>query len=134
MMERAAAASREGRTDQAIELYRNVIARRKDTEDAYRRLALIHWRAGRPREAVATLEEALRNGVTQSEVRIKLAQYLAESGQPGRAIALLEHDAAGDPDALVALGNAFALAGRTAEAIRTFQALAAARSRQRPGL
>jgi arylsulfatase A-like enzyme/Flp pilus assembly protein TadD len=125
MMERAAAASREGRTDQAIELYRSVIDRRKDTEDAYRRLALIHWRAGRPREAVATLEEALRNGVTQSEVRIKLAQYLAEAGQPGRAIALLEHDAAGDPDALVALGNAFALAGRTAEAIRTFQALAA---------
>ena len=28
------------------------------------------------------------NGVTQSEVRIKLAQYLAESGQPAKAIAL----------------------------------------------
>jgi arylsulfatase A-like enzyme/tetratricopeptide (TPR) repeat protein len=125
MMERAAAADREGRASQAIDLYRTVIARRKDTEDAYRKLALLHWRAGRPGEAVATLEEALKNGVTQSEVRIKLAQYLAESGQPVRAIALLEHDAAGDPDALVALGNAFAMAGRGAEAMRTFQQLAA---------
>jgi arylsulfatase A-like enzyme/Flp pilus assembly protein TadD len=125
MMERAAAADREGRADRAIELYRAVIARRKDTEDAYRKLALIHWRAGRAGEAVATLEEALKNGVTQSEVRIKLAQYLAESGQPARAIALLEHDAAGDPDALVALGNALAMAGREAEAMRTFQQLAA---------
>ena len=42
----------------------------------------------------------LRAGVTQSEVRIKLAQYLAESGQPGKAIALMEHDAGDDPDAL----------------------------------
>ena len=125
MMERAAAAGREGRSDRAIELYRAVIARRKDMEDAYRKLALIHWRAGRPAEAVATLEEALKNGVTQSEVRIKLAQYLAESGQPARAIALLEHDAAGDPDALVALGNAFAIAGSQTDAMRTFEQLAA---------
>ena len=61
-----------------------------------------------------------RNGVTQSEVRNKLGQYLAESGQAQRAIALLEHDAGDDPDALVALGNAYQLAGRRADALAAF--------------
>ena len=122
-MQRAAAANREGRTAEAITLLQGVIARRPDTEDAYRKLALLHWRAGRPADAIATLEAALRNGVTQSEVRIKLAQYLAESGQAARAVALLEHDAGDDPDALIALGNAYTLTGRPREALRTYRHL-----------
>ena len=104
-------------------MYKSVIAKRPDTEDAYRRLALIYWRRGQPREAVATLEAALKNGITQSEVRIKLGQYLAESGQPDKAIALLAGEAGDDPDALVALGNAYQLGDRPADAIRTFKRL-----------
>jgi arylsulfatase A-like enzyme/Tfp pilus assembly protein PilF len=123
MLTKATEASRAGRVDEAIDTYRTVIARRPDTEDAYRKLALVYWRTGRPRLAIETLETALRNGVTQSEVRIKLAQYLAESGQPAKAIALLEKDVGDDPDALIALGNAFTLAGRNAEAARTFTRL-----------
>jgi arylsulfatase A-like enzyme/Flp pilus assembly protein TadD len=123
LMTRAAEALRQGRSDEAMGMYQRVIARRPDTEDAYRKLALVHWRAGRAEEAIATLETALRSGVTQSEVRIKLAQYLAESGQPDKAIALLEHDAGEDPDALIALGNAYQLAGRSSEAVRTFRRL-----------
>ncbi len=65
-------------------------------------------------------ETALRNGVTQREVRIKLGQYLAESGQARKAIALLEHDNDNDPDVLIALGNAYVGAGRIADAVRTF--------------
>jgi arylsulfatase A-like enzyme/Tfp pilus assembly protein PilF len=118
-------AFRGGRTDEAIGIYRAIIAKRPDTEDAYRKLALVYWRAGRPRLAIETLEAALRAGVTQSEVRIKLAQYLAESGQPAKAIALLEGDAGNDPDALVALGNALMMAGRNAEAVRTYGRLLA---------
>jgi Flp pilus assembly protein TadD len=56
-------------------------------------------------------------------VRIKLGQYLAEAGQPDKAIALLEHDAENDPDAQLNLGNAYTLAGRNADAIRTFTQL-----------
>ena len=119
-MQRAGDAHKAGRTGEAIDLYRSVIAKRPDTEDAYRRLALIYWRGGQPREAIATLESALRSGVTQREVRNKLGQYLAESGQAQRAIALLEHDAGDDPDALVALGNAYQLAGRRADAFAAF--------------
>ena len=95
-------------------------ARRSDTEDAYRKLALVLLAHGRPREAVATLESALRAGVTQSEVLIKLGQYLAESGQPAKAIALLERHPGDDPDALIVLGNAYAMAGRLPEARRVF--------------
>ncbi|HEX6322490.1 MAG TPA: sulfatase-like hydrolase/transferase, partial [Vicinamibacterales bacterium] len=89
MLARAGDAQREGRVDEAVSLYRQVIERRADTEDAYRKLALVYWRQGRAREAIETLEAALKAGVTQSEVRIKLGQYLAESGQPAKAIELL---------------------------------------------
>jgi arylsulfatase A-like enzyme/Flp pilus assembly protein TadD len=123
MMQRAGEAVRSGRAGEAEEIYRSIIARRPDTEDAYRQLALLYWRAGRAPEAVGTLEAALRAGVTQTEVRIKLAQYLAESGQPDRAIALMERDAGDDPDALVALGNAYLVSGRTADALATFRHL-----------
>jgi arylsulfatase A-like enzyme/Flp pilus assembly protein TadD len=125
MLDRGTAAMREGRADEAARLFTDVIAKRPDTEDAYRKLALIHWRAGRARQAIETLESALRSGVTQSEVRIKLAQYLAESGEAGKAIALLERDTGDDPDALTALGNAYIAAGHNAEAIRTFRRLLA---------
>jgi len=121
MLTRAADASRAGLRDEAIGLYRSVIAKRPDTEDAYRRLALIYWRGGDAKSAVATLESALRSGVTQSEVRIKLAQYLAESGEARKAIDLLEHDSADDPDDLIALGNAYTAANRSTDAIRTFR-------------
>jgi len=120
MMNRAAEAFAHRNPDEAIALYSEVIRRRPDTEDAYRKLALVFWRTGRPREAVATLESALRAGVTQSEVLIKLGQYLAESGQPAKAIALLARHPGDDPDALIVLGNAYTIAGRLPEARRIF--------------
>jgi len=125
MLTQAGEATRAGKRDEAVALYRKVIAERPDTEDAYRKLALLYWREGRASDAVTTLEAALRAGVTQSEVRIKLAQYLAESGQPDRAIALMERDAGDDPDALVALGNAYLVSGRGDDALRTFRHLLA---------
>jgi len=124
-MTRAADAFRQGRLTESIEMYKSVIAKRADTEDAYRKLALVYWRSGRAAEAITTLETALRNGVTQSEVRIKLGQYLAQSGQAEKAVALLAADAGDDPDALIALGNAYQLAGRTGDAIATFKRLLA---------
>ena len=119
-------AVRAGRPQDAAALYKSVIAQRPDTEDAYRKLALVYWRAGDARDAVATLEDALRHGVTQSEVRIRLAQYLAESGQPGKAIELLSTtEMTNDPDALVVLGNAYQIAGKLNDAERTFARLLA---------
>jgi len=122
-MTRAADAFRQGRLDEAIEMYQSVIAKRADTEDAYRKLALAYWRGGRAADAITTLETALRNGVTQSEVRIKLGQYLAQAGQADKAIALLAGEEGDDPDALIALGNAYQLADRPDDAIRTYKRL-----------
>jgi superkiller protein 3 len=116
-------AVRARRMDEAVEIYRSVIARRPDTEDAYRKLALIYWRTNRPALAIQTLELALKNGITQSEVRIKLGQYLAEAGQPQKAIDLLRNTAGSDPDALIALGNAYNMAGRFADASSTYRRL-----------
>jgi tetratricopeptide (TPR) repeat protein len=104
-------------------MYKSVISKRADTEDAYRKLALAYWRGGRASDAITTLETALRNGITQSEVRIKLGQYLAQAGQPDKAIALLADEEGDDPDALVALGNAYQLADRPDDAIRTYKRL-----------
>jgi arylsulfatase A-like enzyme/Flp pilus assembly protein TadD len=118
-------ALRANRVDEAVETYRAIIARRPDTEDAYRKLALVYWRTNRPALAIQTLELALKNGITQSEVRIKLGQYLAESGQPQKAIDLLKGTAGSDPDALIALGNAYNMAGRVADAAATYRRLLA---------
>ena len=59
--------------------------------------------------------------VAKAEVKIKLGEYLAQSGQPAKAIALLSSFAGDDPDALVALGNAYQISGKRAEAVKTFQ-------------
>lgn len=125
MLTRANDALRAGRAQEAADTYRAIIQKRPDTEDAYRKLALVYWRSGRAADAIGTLELALRNGVTQSEVRIRLAQYLAEAGQPAKAIELLKDTAGSDPDALIALGNAYTLAGRLKDASAIFQRLIA---------
>lgn len=124
-MTTAMTAFREGKPADAIAMYQTVISRRPDMEDAYRKLAFVYWRTGRAAEAISTLESALRAGITQSEVKIKLGEYLAQSGQPGKAIQLLASFGNDDPDALIALGNAYQISGRNADAIKTFQHLAA---------
>ncbi len=121
MMHQATDAYQQGRVPEAIDLYKKVIARRADTEDAYRYLAFVYWRTGQPHDAIATLESALKHGVTQGEVRIKLGEYLSEIGQAGRAIELLQDAAGEDPDALLALGIAYGDGGRGADAIATFK-------------
>ena len=53
--------------------------------------------------------------ITQSEVRIKLGQYPAESGQPGKAVRTPRgRGPATTPTRSFALGNAYQLGGRSA--------------------
>jgi hypothetical protein len=74
----------------------------------YCQLALIYWRtAARPSDLDA--RAALKNGVTQSEVRIKLrALAVKPAGQGDRAARVVRGD---DPDALVALATRGELEG-----------------------
>ncbi len=110
-----------GRLKEAAAAFQQAIDRRADTADAYRYLAFVYWQAGRPRDAIDTLETALKRGVSHRDISVKLGIYLAETGGAARAIALLEGLAGDDTEALNALGIAYGHANRSAEAMRTFR-------------
>ncbi len=110
-----------GRLPEAAQKFADVIARRPDTADAYRYLAFVQWEAGRPAEAIATLERALARGITQRDVRVKLGLYLAQMGEAARAITILESMSPDDSEVLNALGIAYGEDGRTDHARRTFE-------------
>jgi arylsulfatase A-like enzyme/Flp pilus assembly protein TadD len=111
-----------GRADEAVALLKSVISRRADTADAYISLAHAYWEAGDPRQAIATLEQGLKNGAPDRDIRIRLGLYLAESHiDSGRAIKLLEGMPPTDVEALNGLGVAYGDAGRHAEAMQTFK-------------
>ena len=110
-----------GRLPEAAQRFADVITRRPDTADAYRYLAFVQWEAGRPAEAIATLERALARGITQRDVRVKLGLYLAQTGEAGRAITILESMSPDDSEVLNALGIAYGQGGRAGDARRTFE-------------
>jgi arylsulfatase A-like enzyme/Flp pilus assembly protein TadD len=121
MLHRAREAFQAGRTAEAIDTYQQVIARRPDTADAYRNMAFALWQLGRPGAAVATLQAALRNGVSGREIPMKLGIYLSQLGQAVKAIPLLEALPQDDTEVLNALGMAYGQAGRAADAMRAFR-------------
>lgn len=113
-----------GRSAQAVEAYRTVIARRPDMGVAYRRLAFIQWESGAAADALATLRDALERNGPDAEIEIRLGTYLAELGSAGEAIPILERVTAAQPpsaEGMNALGIAYARAGRSAEALRAFE-------------
>jgi arylsulfatase A-like enzyme/Flp pilus assembly protein TadD len=120
-MHDAVALDEEGRTPAAIELYRQVLARRPDMMAAARHLAFDDWRTGSTPAAIETLRAALKAGPTPG-ARIQLGTYLVEVGRASEALTLLEGAAETEPtlDALNALGIAYARTGKTSEALAVF--------------
>jgi arylsulfatase A-like enzyme/Tfp pilus assembly protein PilF len=118
-----------GRSAEAIESYRRVIARRPDMGLAYRRLAYIQWEVGATIEAIGTLREALARNGSDVDVEIRLGTYLAETGNVAEAIPMLERATAAAPDnndGLNALGIAYARADRSDEAMTAFERILSA--------
>ena len=116
----------QGRVGEAVKLFNSVIARRNDTVDAYIQLAYVYYESGQIEPAIATLEQALRNGVPDRDVRIRLGLYLAETGvDTGRAIKLLEGLPDTDAEALNSLGVAYGAADRYQDAIKAFRRILA---------
>ena len=112
----------QGKTRDAIAMFKNVIARRPDTADAYISLSHTYWEAGDPTDAIATLEQAMKAGAPDRNVRIRLGLYLAESHvDPRRAIQLLEGMGNDDVEALNGLGVAYGDAGRYEDAMGAFK-------------
>lgn len=118
----ATQAFQQGDRSRGIALLESVIARRRDTADAYISLAYAHWEAGDLRAAVNVLESGLRNGAPDRDIRVRLAVYMAESGiDPARAVALLEGMPATDAEAQNGLGVALTHAGRLGSAADAFK-------------
>ena len=91
---------------------------------AYARFLL---RQGRPREAIAPLEGAMKRFPNSAEVNTQLGRALLEQGDLARAIAHLERAVAADPAAAQAhllLAKAYMRSGRAAEAQPHFDAAA----------
>src|SRR5438132_5316898 len=107
----------------AVQIYERVIARRPDMAIAYRHLAFVQWERGDVSAALKTLQRAVAAGVTETSVVTQLGEYLAETGEPGKAIEMLQplaKDPNADADTLNALGIALARGGRRDEARRVF--------------
>ena len=112
------------RFDEAVQVYRQVIARRPDMALAYKHLAFVEWERGNVRGALDVLQQAIRSGVTASSVVTQLGSYLSDSGRPDQAVRILEplaKDADTDPDTLNALGIAYAQSGHAAQARSIFE-------------
>jgi tetratricopeptide (TPR) repeat protein len=111
-----------GRLSEAEHAYRGIIAKRADMIIAYRHLGYILWSLGRPREAISVMKQALSASPDDEGLRTQLANYLTETGGAGEAIALLTAGrSSDDPEALNALGIAYARSGRREEAFATFK-------------
>jgi arylsulfatase A-like enzyme/Tfp pilus assembly protein PilF len=111
-----------GRIPEAIQTFERVIAKRPDLVDAYRYMAYVYWQAGQPAAAIKTLEATFTLGIADQDIRTRLGTFLAETGQPGKAITVLASAPVDDVEAMNALGIAYGQAGKNAEALRTFEA------------
>jgi arylsulfatase A-like enzyme/Flp pilus assembly protein TadD len=120
-LQQAIAAVQAGRSAEAIGILQDLIAQRPDDAEAYIDLSIAYWQSDQPDRAIGTLQSAVRRGLPQRELRLKLGTCLALSGKGAQAISILEGLAPDDPDAENALGLAYSQVGRTAEALRTFR-------------
>lgn len=120
-MQDAAVLDAAGRIQDAIPLYREILARRPDMIATARHLAFDYWRLGDADAAITTLQAGLRSAGHSPGTELQLGSYLLESGHPREAIVLLTDAAESERsfDALSALGLAYARAGRSADAFAT---------------
>jgi choline-sulfatase len=110
--------------DDAIAIYRRVVAARPTMALGYKNLAFLQWQSGDAQGAIKTLEQAFRANAVEPSMTTQLGTYLAGVGRPAEAIALLEPLTApvpADPEALNALGIAYARAGNDARAQALFE-------------
>lgn len=108
------------RYPEAIAMFERVIGRRPDLVDAYRYMAYVYWQMGQPAPAIKTLEATITLGISDQDIRTRLATFYAQTGQPQKGISLLTGSPADDVEAQNAIGIAYAQAGREADAMAAF--------------
>ncbi len=114
--ERALALTGERNYGEAATVLQSVVNDRPDFAAAYLNLASVFIASGEPRRAVALLENAATQGVTNSELRGRLGVAYLASGDPRHAAATLEPiarpDVPGGLEAMNTLGIALTQVGR----------------------
>lgn len=118
---RAALAAMRGKTDEAIALYRQAVARQPLRPELHNDLAALLARSGHDTEAVSEYEEALRLAPLQYDARMNLGTLLIRLQRTDEAVAHFERAAQSRPESPephIYLALVFARTGRTAEAIR----------------
>jgi arylsulfatase A-like enzyme/Flp pilus assembly protein TadD len=123
MHEEASDLFREGRTEEALALLRDVLEKQPRSSFAYQKLAYALHQLGRTPEAVLVLEEAVSRGVTDLSLLALLGSYLIEVSDLPRALPLLEGLASEHPEFAEAhntLGVAYARMGRADDAEKEF--------------
>ncbi|HEY3885861.1 MAG TPA: tetratricopeptide repeat protein, partial [Vicinamibacterales bacterium] len=116
-------AFQKGQVAKAFELYERVIDARPSMPLGYTNLAFLQWQSGDAQSAIKTLERAMHAGATAPNMATELGSYIAQAGKPSDAVALLEPIVSNtpNPDALNAIGIAYAREGRDGQALASFQ-------------
>jgi 2-polyprenyl-3-methyl-5-hydroxy-6-metoxy-1,4-benzoquinol methylase/Tfp pilus assembly protein PilF len=124
-LEEALDALRAGRLDQAQALARNVADAEPSREDAWRILAEVAQRQGRPADAAQVLKDGISQNAKSSKLFTLLGLLLRDSGHLPDAETALRHARGLDPksrDAALNLGNILAQQHKLQEAEEVFRA------------
>ncbi|MFT7623288.1 MAG: tetratricopeptide (TPR) repeat protein, partial [Myxococcota bacterium] len=124
LQERGELLVKQGRMEQAREVFSKIVAAQPNNAPARMRLAVLLTDLGYPQKAVPHFEKLYQQGRSGPEVYIKFAKALIGSGQPDRAIEelkiFLEHNPK-NLEGLVNLGHAYVQRQRYEEAMATLE-------------
>lgn len=113
----------QGKTEQAIELYREAAALMPQDEDVHYNLGIALARSGKTNEALAAYETALKILPDYAEVHNNVGNLLLRMGRSDEAIQHLRAAIKAVPDYASAhnnLGNALRMTGQLEESMRLF--------------
>lgn len=114
----------QGKTDAAMQQFREALRIKADYADAHNNVGLAFWRQARLEEAAAQYRQALQYDPDSAETHSNLGLVLTAQGRTDEAIAQLSEAVRLDPEFAGAhnnLGNALREAGRTQEAIARYE-------------
>jgi len=108
-LERGVTAHQAGRLDDALQAYRAALEIRPNDPEASSLCGLALLHSGKGEEALPLLQQAVEREPGQNGFRLNLAEGLAQTGNPERAMVELGLIVATEPTNLVALGRFYAL-------------------------
>jgi arylsulfatase A-like enzyme/tetratricopeptide (TPR) repeat protein len=88
----------EGRAQESIAVYEDIVRRQPRSSHAYQGLANALHQTGRPREAVAVLEEAVQKGLSNVPILGMLGAYLLDVSELPKAVGVLEALVQSEPE------------------------------------